>query len=362
MRQNVKEFSRRMRRVGALGFTSVASIAAFGANQRAQEENVPQDIRAFARTDEVRTVFEPTVVASPHQKANETSNNEEEEYDACSVSSEEDSKSVGILDGQMGLDNLGSLLLPVDFFLSFSITPPSDIETDSALETIVENPDFLSPFVPRGFHEMSPEQKQEVCEEARTRATNPDFLSQVREKIEGKKAKRNAAIAHKDDHSVSSAANITVDRSEHGEGWEKLKDKYPCAICQDVLAGPEILNCTHTFCGYCVQSMMDRCSCEEGLEVVHACPLCTTPIEFSIPERTLCVNIEEEVQQFPREYKAHWEERRRANVEKSPEKKAREQKAAQDRGRQTASQEGSIQQLSILLAIAALVVILMIRK
>lgn len=356
-----------MRRVGAVGFTSVASYAAKNAyddNKRTQEKHVCLDLRAFARTDEIRTVFEPTIVLCPHEKENETSKNKEDEYDACSVSSEEDSKSTGILDGQMSLDNLGNFLLPMDFFRSFSSTPPCRIEADSALETIVENPDFLASLIPRGFHEMSPQQKQEVCEEARTIAMNPDFLSQVRNKIEGKKAERNAAIASKNDHSVSPASSIVADGySEYSDGWEKLKDKYPCAICQDVLSEPEILNCSHTFCGYCVQSMVDRCSCDKDLEVVHTCPLCTTSIEYRIQERMLAANIEGEVRFFPLEFKAHWEERRRA-MEKSREKKNRRQKAAQDRERQMAHEEESswLPIMGTVLAIAVLVVVFMVRK
>jgi len=360
-----------IRRVGVLGFSGVASYAAKSAyddSKRPQDKISYHDLRALARTDETRTVFEPSpVVPSLQEKSNETKiKSEEDEYDACSVSSEAGSeKSTGILDGQLGFDNLGRLTLPINFFRSFSTTPPSNIEAESVFETIHENPDVLSSLVPEGFQELTPEQKQEIFGEARSCVTNPDFLSQVREKIEGKKAERNAALANKDDHYVSPASSTASDsHSEYAEGWEKLKEKYPCAICQDVLSGPEILNCSHTFCGYCVQSMVDRCSCEDDLEVVHTCPLCTTPIEYRIEERMMAANIEEEVQRFPQEFKAHWNERRRAIV-KLREKKDRRQKAAQER--ETRNQEESewSQQLAFwvpVLAVAAMIVLVFVRS
>ncbi len=35
--------------------------------------------------------------------------------------------------------------------------------------------------------------------------------------------------------------------------WDELRIDFPCVLCQDVLAAPALLSCSHTFCGDCAE-------------------------------------------------------------------------------------------------------------
>jgi hypothetical protein len=346
-----------------IAFGGVATAAAVAYEKKRTHDLNSSLTPAYSRVDALRTVFEPaTITPSTHSsvgKSKSTSSlKAEEDCEVVSVRSEEDSVKSSIIDGEFGWESI-SHLFPVNSFSSIFSSDPSAIEADSAIEAINESPDLLPQIVPKGYHDLSPELKDEICEKARAQVTNPWFLDQVREKIEGKKA---AAAPER-----PSTPRDDEERTQWVEKWEKLKEKYPCAVCQDVLAGPVILGCSHTFCGYCVQSMIDRCSCEgegRGVEVVHHCPLCTTPIEHCVYERMLSANIEAEAQQFSWEYRAHWDERRRA-YEKSCEK-ARRRKAAYEHRTDVEDEPVWVRQVREywvpVLAFAAIIVIAWVRS
>ncbi|KAJ1388328.1 hypothetical protein B484DRAFT_409658 [Ochromonadaceae sp. CCMP2298] len=102
------------------------------------------------------------------------------------------------------------------------------------------------------------------------------------------------------------------------DSWEQLKQKYPCVICQDVLAGPVVLNCSHSFCGACCSDMIaavapaDSCAVEH---VSHRCPSCKTEIESVTFERMLDANLLRMVEALPDcEAKIYWKLRRAAQL------------------------------------------------
>lgn len=63
--------------------------------------------------------------------------------------------------------------------------------------------------------------------------------------------------------------------------WNKFKNEPGtdriCAICQDVLASPQILNCGHSFCGICLHEYKERCTSFDA-EVCYNCPRCREQI------------------------------------------------------------------------------------
>lgn len=107
--------------------------------------------------------------------------------------------------------------------------------------------------------------------------------------------------------------------------WEMLKDKYPCAICQDLLAAPSILNCSHSFCGSCLTDMIESCvltntdgdddaeldELQQSCEIAYRCPQCKEEITNTTFERLLDSDIQRLVDAVPDcEAKKHWKERR----------------------------------------------------
>jgi hypothetical protein len=76
--------------------------------------------------------------------------------------------------------------------------------------------------------------------------------------------------------------------------WSLLEVKYGCAICHDILAAPCILPCSHDFCSSCVEAMHSSASSLD-VDVVRSCPCCRAEYLNVIYERTLDVDIFEQV-------------------------------------------------------------------
>lgn len=91
--------------------------------------------------------------------------------------------------------------------------------------------------------------------------------------------------------------------------WEKIRDEHPCAICQDLLAVPVKLSCSHRYCLSCIQALISSC---DSTSSERRCPICRTSM-IGDPSylHSLDVDIATEVSYVPNcENKNNWKERR----------------------------------------------------
>lgn len=85
--------------------------------------------------------------------------------------------------------------------------------------------------------------------------------------------------------SEQSSAKDFLPISQHVQ-WENLTCDYSCLICRELLAAPVITNCTHSFCGSCLNDHIGSISSAD-VDVVHSCPACRNPIHLTTYERVL---------------------------------------------------------------------------
>jgi hypothetical protein len=207
------------------------------------------------------------------------------------------------------------------------LSQAKESEISAALETIQENPDLLTEFLPRDLVHRHPEQAQRIVQNIVNR---PDFITNVGT-ILHKMESKNKAVAAKKEVRVESAG--TTDACAN-QLWEKIRDEYKCALCLDVLAAPTLLECSHNFCGVCAEELVSRCvPCSpvyDGDCVVVSCPTCRTEIHSNpVFERMLDQKIEEAARTVPDNFapKMAWAERR-AEYTKILRQRAIEKKAA----------------------------------
>ena len=96
--------------------------------------------------------------------------------------------------------------------------------------------------------------------------------------------------------------------------WEVIRQKYACAICQDILACPTIIaNCSHTFCGECIHSYLQSCvniNEEDDTKVENLCPVCREVIVNTTFEPILHRDISNIINEMPDcPEKAEWSSR-----------------------------------------------------
>jgi len=122
-------------------------------------------------------------------------------------------------------------------------------EIEAALDTIVETPDMLLTFLPSELVKAHPTDALKLVQAVLNR---PDVIALAKSNL----AKRNKRIAAPDDSKEFVASTAEVSASQM---WQQLRNRYPCVLCQDVLAAPTLMDCTHTLCGSC--SEVQRCKC-----------------------------------------------------------------------------------------------------
>jgi Zinc finger, C3HC4 type (RING finger) len=92
--------------------------------------------------------------------------------------------------------------------------------------------------------------------------------------------------------------------------WDDLARDHPCRLCKELLAAPVITNCSHSFCGACLNDHIESISSID-IDVVHSCPCCRYPILTPIYERVLDENIAKKVGTLSRCcMSVRWQERR----------------------------------------------------
>jgi len=148
--------------------------------------------------------------------------------------------------------------------------PPSDIEIESATDRLLESDDNI-------FERIVPGLGSTLKKEAIKYIKNLDFNElaiKTRETIENAKPSYPEVVSIDKSLSTDEFINIQSDGSESDNSlsrtvspevfttlgtnmvqssWESLRHDYPCAICQDVLAAPVLMEpCSHSFCGECM--------------------------------------------------------------------------------------------------------------
>ena len=171
-----------------------------------------------------------------------------------------------------------------------------------------------------------------MLDAVRAIVSDPELINATRLRIAAADSLKEAARLEDDagataDATASSASPVspspatTLDTAL--EQWEALRSKYPCVICQDVLSAPCVLNCSHSFCGRCINDLMYACvpvdttDSSSNPTVVYECPCCKVEIVNTTFERMLdedIASLVERIGDCPA--KEAWTERREFSTKK----------------------------------------------
>lgn len=219
-----------------------------------------------------------------------------------------------------------------EIFASFRRVQPTSKEVNAAISSISENEEVLKSVLPESFTNLRNVKRDRV-------------YGAVHGLLEVMEAKLNASEEQQLSDLSSESSSISYGLhpfdQPQSSSWESIKQQYPCVICQDLLAAPIILNCSHSFCGACVDSLLDACCVVEkdsdveieDSPILYACPSCKEEITHRTFERLLDSDIQRLVNSVPTcEEKSSWNERRmtylrdsRAKERALKEEKARRQ-------------------------------------
>lgn len=211
--------------------------------------------------------------------------------------------------------------------------PVSEIEADCALECITADRDNLRALLPPQIDINGP-RMHEIFATVKSIVTDPLMMKTMMKKMEEKNIKNgdssSLSSAEDSNSTISSVSQTSHAPSELSTShmyanmevpaltWEQLALRYSCSICQDVLAAPTILNCSHNFCGSCLEDWKSSCIAQEenSVEVVQTCPMCKTEVECCIFERAFDAEICQAVDNVSdSESKSEWKSRRASYLE-----------------------------------------------
>ena len=173
-------------------------------------------------------------------------------------------------------------------------------EIDIAMNNVFSRPDLLEPFVTPHVKAEETEThervlvyentEQKMYKAVKSLLTDPGLLEQVCSQF------HTAAAA---DHSEEPGFHTKKigDIMHSMNVWESLCESHGCCLCLEVLACPTISNCSHTFCGECLDEYMIKVTEDSAPQstsllssspsIVHYCPLCKEEIKSVTFERLL---------------------------------------------------------------------------
>lgn len=160
-------------------------------------------------------------------------------------------------------------------------------ELDAVIDTmqIQKKDDLLKMHVPEQVVEMIDSfHIDDIMQSVKSIVSDRDFFSDVVQKIQFSKAKHQ--------NNIQNTPPKDLD-SNNSQQWNKLRQKYFCVICRDLISYPVILDCGDTFCGSCIQSYVQRCESDD-IEITHNCPTCRKEFTKLIFERMLDREIQSE--------------------------------------------------------------------
>jgi hypothetical protein len=95
----------------------------------------------------------------------------------------------------------------------------------------------------------------------------------------------------------SSSSSFTKKRSvRQTSAWLGLVEDYQCGICRDLLACPKLADCSHSFCGHCIDIYMDDQACKHPSHDTISCPLCRQQVRTCTFERVLDRDVTRKVE------------------------------------------------------------------
>lgn len=149
--------------------------------------------------------------------------------------------------------------------------PITEIETESAISTLIERPQILEPV----FNTVAPNTHVDlfrVMDAVRNIINDQELVAATLQKIEDKTNKQQQKIElHSKVVALSSSSNAD---------WNKLADNHCCAFCRDVFAAPHILECKHSFCWSCLDDYLTSCASEDSsVNIEFRCPECREEIK-----------------------------------------------------------------------------------
>lgn len=269
-----------------------------------------------------------------------------EQLDKCDMEEIDFHEAVTFASAQEGKGKAGAVIdenSENEIYANISRVPPSKSEVDGALETIAARPAILDHLVPRQVY-SDPEKLDHLLRAVRSIVSDPALINATRLRIQAHAGEEDTATRaddlddnnNNDEEPISPSDPLPLALKQ----WEEIREKYPCVICQDVLSAPCILNCSHSFCGRCINEMMGACQPVEGessgVSVVYECPCCKTEITNFTFERILDEDISKHVENVadcaPKEA---WTERREFSamqMKKAQARRNREQRNMDDRG------------------------------
>ncbi len=80
--------------------------------------------------------------------------------------------------------------------------------------------------------------------------------------------------------------------------WQSLVEEFQCGICRDLLACPKLADCTHSFCGECIEAYFDSEAAKGCMQPL--CPMCREPIQTCTLERVLDRGLQRKVESYAR--------------------------------------------------------------
>ena len=213
-------------------------------------------------------------------------------------------------------DSISSCSAPAPSVLKKAVAAAqlNEKDIDIAMKNVFSRPDLLEPFVAphvncsglenREVKVASAEKKifkavkllltdqlllEDICSNlytARTAVNNSKICTGELEQMRDEDA----------DEPMFQTGNIG--RTMHRANiWESICLSHGCSLCLDVLACPVISNCSHTFCGECLDAYMVKV-CEDASSspsVAHYCPLCKEEIVSVTFERIFHRDICEKI-------------------------------------------------------------------
>jgi len=241
-------------------------------------------------------------------------------------------------------------ILSLEAIRSLTINPPTAAEMLAAAQTLIEM-GVLDQFVP------GTSVNNEILRCLQVAVQDPDVVNATL-----------LAVRKQLTASAPPSAELLPDSCEE---WAALVSCNLCAVCNDALAGPNVLPCSHSFCGSCLHTVMhpaaqlkESVEGEEEDDVEKAtariCPTCSAPFTHDpIFQRVLDEELARQVEAVPPcAAKDAWQDRRLASltVKKQRDHSPAAMRRRAERAEDAASGEGDFQEwLSLFVVICFMI-------
>ena len=165
-------------------------------------------------------------------------------------------------------------------------------EIESALTNLAERPELCQEFgqtltgMDFQFPETENGEMDVIFAGAKILLSDPTLIAATAASINSKRRIENSSSNLLSD----SPSDINFSRRSKLP-YDELKNQYMCTICQDLTAAPVLTNCSHTFCGHCLQQQAYSCMSSD-IEVVQNCSICRKEIKHYNLEKLLDENLQ----------------------------------------------------------------------